>query len=66
MEPTAVGKAFDQFGLYLPTPSGDVVTGLSDVLPLLATAIPLGIYNFTGDLGKVHQGLNRSRRSPDG
>jgi AGZA family xanthine/uracil permease-like MFS transporter len=50
MEPTAVGKAFNQFGLYLPTPSGDVVTGLSDVLPLLATAIPLGIYNFMNNV----------------
>ena len=53
MEPTAVGKAFDQFGLYLPIPSGDVITGLSDVLPLLATAIPLGIYNFTEGMNNV-------------
>jgi len=53
MEPTAVGEAFDRFGLYLPGPSGDVVTGLSDVLPLLATAIPLGIYNFTEGMNNV-------------
>jgi len=53
MEPTAVGEAFDRFGLYLPMPSGDVVTGLSDVLPLLATAIPLGIYNFTEGMNNV-------------
>jgi AGZA family xanthine/uracil permease-like MFS transporter len=53
MEPTAVGAAFDKFGLWLPSPSGDVFTGLSDVLPLLATAIPLGIYNFTEGMNNV-------------
>ncbi len=53
MEPSAVGRAFDQFGLWLPSPSGDVFTGLSDVLPLLATAIPLGIYNFTEGMNNV-------------
>ena len=29
------------------------MTGLSDVLPLLATAIPLGIYNFTEGMNNV-------------
>ncbi|GJL83806.1 MAG: hypothetical protein DHS20C01_34400 [marine bacterium B5-7] len=53
MEPTAVGEAINQFGLYLPIPSTDVLTGLSDVLPLLATAIPLGIYNFTEAMNNV-------------
>jgi len=53
MEPTAVGAAFDKFGLWLPWPSGDVFTGLSGVLPLLATAIPLGIYNFTEGMNNV-------------
>jgi adenine/guanine/hypoxanthine permease len=53
MEPSAVGKALDQFGLWLPSPSRDVLTGLTDVLPLLATAIPLGIYNFTEGMNNV-------------
>jgi AGZA family xanthine/uracil permease-like MFS transporter len=53
MEPSAVGKAFDQFGLWLPTASWDVWTGLTEVLPLLATAIPLGIYNFTEGMNNV-------------
>jgi AGZA family xanthine/uracil permease-like MFS transporter len=53
MQPTAVGEAFGQFGLYLPWPSKDVLTGLTDVLPLLATAIPLGIYNFTEGMNNV-------------
>ncbi|KAA3634140.1 MAG: regulator [Proteobacteria bacterium] len=53
MEPTAVGEALGRFGLYLPVPSDDVITGLRDVLPLLATAIPLGIYNFTEAMNNV-------------
>jgi AGZA family xanthine/uracil permease-like MFS transporter len=53
MEPTAVGESLAEFGLRLPLLSGDVVTGLGDVWPLLATAIPLGVYNFTEAMNNV-------------
>jgi AGZA family xanthine/uracil permease-like MFS transporter len=53
VQPAAVGKSFEQFGLRLPIPSGDVFQGLSQVAPLLVTAIPLGIYNFTEAMNNV-------------
>src|SRR5262245_63791152 len=53
MQPTAVGAALGQFGLRLPIPSGDVFVGLRDLGPLLVTAIPLGIYNFTEGMNNV-------------
>jgi AGZA family xanthine/uracil permease-like MFS transporter len=53
LQPAAVGKSFEQFGLRLPIPSGDVWQGLSRVAPLLVTAIPLGIYNFTEAMNNV-------------
>ncbi len=44
---SAVGDSLKQFGIYLPIPSLDVVTGLGDwFVVILATAIPLGVYNF--------------------
>ncbi len=53
MQPTAVGAAIAQAGLRLPFPSGDVFAGLADIGPLLVTAIPLGIYNFTEGMNNV-------------
>ncbi len=53
MQPTAVGVALSQFGLRLPIPSVDVLGGLRDIGPLLVTAIPLGIYNFTEGMNNV-------------
>src|SRR5688572_30739406 len=53
MQPTAVGQAFGSLGLYLPIPSVDVLVGLSGIGPLLVTAIPLGIYNFTEGMNNV-------------
>jgi len=53
MKGAEVAKAFDTFGFYLPIPSGDVFSGLSTIAPLLATAIPLGIYNFTEAMNNV-------------
>ena len=49
----AVGAALGTFGLHLPFPTGDVFAGLKDVGPLLVTAIPLGIYNFTEGMNNV-------------
>ena len=42
-----------QFGVHPPLPSGDVVVGFSTIAALLATAIPLGIYNFTEGMNNV-------------
>ncbi len=53
MKAGAVSASFSQFGIHLPTPSGDVLTGLADIWPLLVTAIPLGIYNFTEAMNNV-------------
>ncbi|MSQ59876.1 MAG: regulator [Betaproteobacteria bacterium] len=53
MRADEVAKSLEQFGLHLPIPSMDVFTGLGDVAPLLATAIPLGIYNFTEAMNNV-------------
>ena len=67
MQPTAVGKAIGDLGLYLPIPSGDVFIGLAGIGPLLVTAIPLGIYNFTEGMNNVESaaaaGDNYSLRS---
>jgi AGZA family xanthine/uracil permease-like MFS transporter len=48
-----VSEAANQIGLRIPVPSTDVFTGLSNIGPLLATAIPLGIYNFTEGMNNV-------------
>jgi AGZA family xanthine/uracil permease-like MFS transporter len=53
MKGAEVGKAFEQFGLHLPWFSADVFRGLESIAPLLATAIPLGIYNFTEAMNNV-------------
>jgi AGZA family xanthine/uracil permease-like MFS transporter len=53
MQAANVGKSLEQFGLRFPVFSGDVWTGLSQVAPLLVTAIPLGIYNFTEAMNNV-------------
>ena len=48
-----VGAAFGQFGLHLPVPGTDVFKGLANIGPLLVTAIPLGVYNFTEGMNNV-------------
>ncbi len=48
-----MGKSFEQFGLHVPIFSADVWPGLSQIAPLLVTAIPLGIYNFTEAMNNV-------------
>ena len=53
MKPAEVTKSLAQFGLHLPWFSADVWSGLRDVAPLLVTAIPLGIYNFTEAMNNV-------------
>lgn len=53
MKADAVGASFSQFGLHLPIPGGEMFSGLAQVAPLLVTAIPLGIYNFTEAMNNV-------------
>lgn len=53
MSPQAVSDSFAQFGVHLPIPGTEVISGLSEILPLLVTAIPLGIYNFTEAMNNV-------------
>ena len=53
VDPSAVGAAFSAFGLHPPIPSGHFLTGLQGIGPLLVTAIPLGIYNFTEGMNNV-------------
>lgn len=54
MNPAAVGEAAQRFSLHLPSISGDVFSvPMELVWPLLVTAIPLGIFNFTEILNNV-------------
>jgi AGZA family xanthine/uracil permease-like MFS transporter len=53
MDPAAVTAAFSKFGLHPPLPSAEVLAGLANVAPLLVTAVPLGIYNFTEGMNNV-------------
>ncbi len=53
LEPSAVSQAFSDLAIRLPFPTGDVITGMADIAPLLASAIPLGIYNFTEGMTNV-------------
>jgi adenine/guanine/hypoxanthine permease len=48
-----VTASFAQFGIHLPRPTGDLFAGLANIGPLLVTAIPLGIYNFTEGMNNV-------------
>ncbi len=50
---SAVSESFKQLGIHLPGFSADFLSRLSDIFPLLATAIPLGIYNFTEGMNNV-------------
>jgi AGZA family xanthine/uracil permease-like MFS transporter len=53
MQPAEVVSALSQFGLRLPYPSTDFAKALGDIGPLLVTAVPLGIYNFTEGMNNV-------------
>lgn len=53
MDPHAVGLALGRFGIHPPLPSLHVLAGLANVGPLLVTAVPLGIYNFTEGMNNV-------------
>jgi adenine/guanine/hypoxanthine permease len=48
-----VAAALHQFGIRPPLPTGDFLKALGDIGPLLVTAVPLGIYNFTEGMNNV-------------
>src|SRR4051795_4525112 len=54
MEPAAVTDAAKDIAVGLPSLNVDLlIDGLEGISPLLATAIPLGIYNFTEAMSNV-------------
>jgi adenine/guanine/hypoxanthine permease len=53
MDAGAVGRSLQNFGFYPRMFSLDVFTGLARIAPLLATAVPLGIYNFIEAMSNV-------------
>ncbi|HEY5196057.1 MAG TPA: hypothetical protein VIJ51_03415 [Solirubrobacteraceae bacterium] len=54
MNTADVSMSVHQIGLGLPSMNiGHLITGLKGISPLLATAIPLGIYNFTEAMSNV-------------
>ena len=53
MQPAEVVSAIGQFGLHLPYPSTDFAKAIGNIGPLLVTAVPLGIYNFTEGMNNV-------------
>ena len=54
MEPAAVTDAAKSIAIGIPSLNIDLLfDGLSGISPLLATAIPLGIYNFTEAMSNV-------------
>src|SRR6195256_5723026 len=53
MKAPEVAASLGQVGIHPPLPSGDVVVGFGAIAALLATAIPLGIYNFTEGMNNV-------------
>ena len=54
MEPAAVGDAAKSIAIGIPSLNVNLLMdGLEGISPLLATAIPLGIYNFTEAMSNV-------------
>jgi AGZA family xanthine/uracil permease-like MFS transporter len=54
MDGPAVGDAFENIAVGIPDQRFDMLfSGLSDLTPLLGTAIPLGVYNFTEAMSNV-------------
>ncbi|MBK8461158.1 MAG: regulator [Micropruina sp.] len=53
LTPSGVMESFASVALRLPIPGLEVIEGLSDIAPLLASAIPLGVFNFTEGMSNV-------------
>ena len=57
MQPAEIVSALAQFGLRLPYPSTDFDKALAEIEPLLVTAVPLGICNFTEGMNNVESAV---------
>ena len=64
LEPSAVSESLGQLALHLPIPGGEVLHGLRDIAPLLATAVPLGVYNFAEGMSNVESAAAAGDRYP--
>ncbi len=54
MQASAVAQSLKSFGFYYPKIGGEVLSlSMAEIWPLLVTAIPLGIYNFTEAINNV-------------
>jgi AGZA family xanthine/uracil permease-like MFS transporter len=59
-----VSQSLGQLALHLPIPGGEVLHGLRDIAPLLATAVPLGVYNFAEGMSNVESAAAAGDRYP--
>lgn len=54
MDPSELARSFDQFSFHLPGLSiGSLFNGLEDFVPLIATAVPYGIYDVVEAMDNV-------------
>lgn len=53
LQPSAVSNSVSNLAVHLPRPGRDVLTGMKDISPLLASAIPLGVYNFSEGMTNI-------------
>lgn len=50
---SGVAESLSSVAIHLPMPGLEVIAGLGDIAPLLASAIPLGVFNFTEGMSNV-------------
>lgn len=50
---SGVADAAASMALHLPIPGAEVLAGMKDIAPLLASAIPLGVFNFAEGMSNV-------------
>ncbi|HSO69108.1 MAG TPA: hypothetical protein VLQ67_05660 [Arachnia sp.] len=53
LAPSGVAESLSTVSLRLPIVGFEVIAGLGDIAPLLASAIPLGVFNFTEGMSNV-------------
>ncbi|MFV0452394.1 MAG: gamma-glutamylcyclotransferase, partial [Propioniciclava sp.] len=50
---SGVAEAAAGMAIHLPVPGAEVIAGMADIAPLLASAIPLGVFNFAEGMTNV-------------
>ncbi|MFV0405888.1 MAG: hypothetical protein ACK5LN_03555, partial [Propioniciclava sp.] len=53
LAPSGVAEAAAGMAIHLPIPGTEVIAGMADIAPLLASAIPLGVFNFAEGMTNV-------------